>query len=68
VAFTNVGANLSSTTDSMTAAMIALALLAFIIGPALLLLAGRGRGALAGLPRPRRPSISLRRGGGPPST
>jgi ABC-type phosphate transport system substrate-binding protein len=67
IAFTNVGAQLSSTTSgSMVPALVALALIAILIGPTLLL-AGRRDAVVATLPRLRRlrlarPSWPGRRG------
>jgi ABC-type phosphate transport system substrate-binding protein len=65
IAFSNVGASLSSSTPgSMVAALVALALIGALIGPTLLL-ANRRQLLLSGrsLPRPRMP---FRRGGSPP--
>ncbi|MDX6548968.1 MAG: phosphate transport system substrate-binding protein [Gaiellales bacterium] len=68
IAFTNVGAQLSSTTSgSMVPALAALALIAALIGPTLLL-ANRRNAVLASLARTRRPRIRpLLRRGGPPA-
>jgi phosphate transport system substrate-binding protein len=65
IAFTNVGHTLSSATGSMNAALIALALLAVLIGPSLLLFSGR-EDMFSNLRWPSRPSFGFRRGGGPP--
>jgi ABC-type phosphate transport system substrate-binding protein len=68
IAFTNVGAQLSSTTAGpMVPALVALALIAALIGPTLLLANRRNgvRGTFASTLRLRIPS--LRRRGGPPT-
>ena len=65
IAYTNVGASLSSSTPgSMVLALVALALIGALIGPALLL-ANRRRLLLASLSLPR-PRLPFRRSGGPP--